>query len=144
LKNTVHQTRLCTIFELLLCIGLLLFFQQPLAAEESPPLSVTEQYDILKGEWQRTDGNYSLKLSNIQKDGQVQAEYFNPKPIHIGEAAVSTQKELIRLFLKFQDQNYEGSTYTLYYYAEKDALAGFYYQAVLNRTYEVVFLRKEN
>ncbi|MEA2115982.1 MAG: hypothetical protein U9P36_11465 [Thermodesulfobacteriota bacterium] len=94
------------------------------------------------GEWQRTDGNYSLKLSNIQKDGQVQAEYFNPEPIHINRAAVSTQEGLLRLDITFQGSNYEGSKYKLYYYAEKDALAGFSYQAVLNRTYKVIFLRK--
>jgi hypothetical protein len=38
------------------------------------------------------------------------------------------------------DQGYPGSTYTLYYYAEKDALAGFYYQAHLKQTFEVVFM----
>jgi hypothetical protein len=37
---------------------------------------------------------------------------------------------------------YPGSTYELYYYAEKDALAGFYYQAAMRQIFEVVFFRK--
>jgi hypothetical protein len=53
-------------------------------------------------------------------------------------------KGLIKLFIKLQDKGYQGSTYTLYYYAEKDALAGFYYQANMDQTFEVVFLRKKN
>jgi len=52
------------------------------------------------------------------------------------------QNSLLKLFIKFQDKDYEGSTYTLYYIAEKDALMGYYYQAFMDRTYEVVFLRK--
>ena len=37
---------------------------------------------------------------------------------------------------------YEGSSYRLYYFAKKDALLGYYYQAPMDKTYEVVFLRK--
>jgi hypothetical protein len=39
-------------------------------------------------------------------------------------------------------QNYEKDT--KYYYAGKDALAGFHYQAAIEKTFEVVFLRKSN
>jgi hypothetical protein len=41
-----------------------------------------------------------------------------------------------------QDKGYTGSTYTLYYYAEKDALAGFYYQAAMDQTFKVAVFRK--
>ncbi len=99
---------------------------------------------VLKGEWLRTDGNYRIRVNTIGEDNKVSVEYFNPKSIHIAEAAVSTQKGLLKLDIKFQDTGYEGSTYKLYYYAEKDALAGFYYQAVLDRTYKVIFFRKNN
>ncbi|MBT3312224.1 MAG: hypothetical protein HN737_05750 [Desulfobacterales bacterium] len=98
--------------------------------------------NIIAGEWQRTDGNYLIKVSDVQADGQARVQYFNPRPIHVAEAAISTQKGLIKLFVRFQDKGYEGSTYDLYYYAEKDALVGFYHQAVMDRTYEVFFLRK--
>ncbi|MBW2215963.1 MAG: hypothetical protein JRF34_02050 [Deltaproteobacteria bacterium] len=98
---------------------------------------------VLVGSWQRTDGSYSIRVSDIKTDGQVKAEYFNPKPIHVAEATVSTQKDLMKLFIRFQDKGYEGSAYTLYYYAEKDALLGFYYQAAMDKTFEVIFLRKK-
>jgi hypothetical protein len=101
-----------------------------------------DQFNIIAGEWQRTDGNYLIKVSDVKADGQATVGYFNPHSIHVAKAALSTQKDLIKLFIKFQDKGYEGSTYTLYYYAQKDSLLGFYYQAGTDKTYEVVFSRK--
>ena len=100
-------------------------------------------FGIIAGEWQRTDGGYLIKVDNIKPDGRAKVEYFNPRPIHVEQAAMSREKGLIKLFIKFQDKGYEGSTYTLFYYAEKDAMAGFYYQAAMDRTYEVIFMRKD-
>jgi len=115
----------------------------PSAYAEKDITSVLKpDYGIISGEWQRTDGSYLIKADNVQPDGRVTVEYFNPRPIHVAEAAISRQKGLIKLFIKFQDKGYEGSTYTLYYYAGKDALAGFYYQAAMDRTYQVIFMRK--
>ena len=133
-----------TSYFLLLFIILFLFFLQQVHAEEKPSQAVKVDYDIIVGEWQRTDGGYLIKISDVQADGQVKMKYFNPRPIHVAHAAVSIQKELIKLFVQFQDKDYEGSTYTLFYYAEKDALVGFYYQAAMDRTFEVIFLRKRN
>ena len=99
-------------------------------------------FELLIGEWVRTDGGYIIRLKEIKPDGSPDISYFNPKEINIAEAQVSEWKGMKKLFLKLQDQGYPGSTYTLYYYAEKDALAGFYYQANLKQTFEVVFLRK--
>jgi len=112
------------------------------SADETPTRSAKNNYRIIVGDWQRTDGNYRIKVSDVLADGQTTAAYFNPKPIHIEMASTSTQNSLLKLFIKFQDKDYEGSTYTLYYIAEKDALMGYYYQAFMDRTYEVVFLRK--
>ena len=95
------------------------------------------------GEWSRTDGGYVLHVRSIRPDGSVDAGYFNPKEINIAEANVSEWKGMGKLFIKLQDEGYPGSTYTLYYYPEKDALAGFYYQAAMNQTFEVVFIRKK-
>lgn len=94
------------------------------------------------GEWVRPDGGYTLKVEKINPDGTVSAGYFNPSKVHISEGNVSEWKGLIKLFIKLQDKGYPGSTYTLYYYAEKDALAGFYYQAEMQKTFEVVFIKK--
>ena len=114
----------------------------PIHADEKVVSTAEFAYDVIAGEWQRTDGDYLIKLSNIQADGQATVEYFNPRPIHIAQSTISIQQKLIQLFVRFQDKGYEGSTYTLFYYAEKDALVGFYYQAVIDKTYEVIFSRK--
>ena len=111
---------------------------------ESTEHASRTDYTIIGGEWLRTDGNYIIRARDTHDDGQVTVEYFNPNPIHVAHAKISTQQGLIKLFIKFQDKGYEGSTYTLYYYAEKDALVGFYHQAVMERTFEVIFLRKNS
>jgi hypothetical protein len=100
-------------------------------------------YNSLVGEWARPDGGYIIRIQGIKPDGSIDVGYFNPKEINIAEANVSRWKGLNKLFIKLQDEGYPGSTYTLYYYADKDALAGFYYQAAVKETYEVVFIRKE-
>ena len=107
-------------------------------AAEKPDLN------IILGKWVRPDGGYVIDIRNIIFDGSVDAAYFNPNEINVAEANVSTWKGLVKLFIKLQDEGYPGSTYTLYYYEDKDALAGFYYQAVLDQTFEVVFLRKKD
>jgi hypothetical protein len=101
-------------------------------------------FQVFMGDWVRPDGDYTIRVSNIYSDGRVDAGYFNPRPIHVAEASVSVQKGLLKLFIKLQDKGYPGSTYTLYYYAEKDALAGFYYQAAMQQTFEVMFFRKSS
>jgi hypothetical protein len=114
------------------------------------PLQVTgtesakqADFSALVGEWVRLDGGYVIQVHEIKTDGSVNVGYFNPKEINISEAKVSKWKGLNKLFIKLQDEGYPGSIYTLYYYAEKDALAGFYYQASMQQTFEVVFTRKK-
>lgn len=131
--------RIIIFLSLVLCISLGSFRLS--SANEVNPSAAKIDFGIIAGEWLRTDGAYTIKVSEVQIDGQATVEYFNPRPIHVASASISTPKELTRLFIKLQDKGYEGSTYTLFYYAEKDALAGFYYQAVTDRTYKVVFLR---
>ncbi len=131
---------------MLLLFASVFFLNVPFSAAadaSTPPLSRLD-YSVIDGEWQRTDGSYLLRISDVQTEGLATVEYFNPSPIHVAHTTLSTQKELIKLFVKFQDKGYEGSTYTLYYYAEKDSLVGFYYQAAMDRTFEVIFIRKGN
>lgn len=42
--------------------------------------------------------------------------------------------------VELRDTGYPGSTYTLLYDPDKDALLGLYYQAVQRRNFEVVFV----
>jgi len=97
---------------------------------------------VIIGEWIRPDGGYVVHVRDVKSDGSVDVGYFNPNEINVSESRVSLWKGLVKLFIKLQDKGYPGSTYTLYYYAEKDVLAGFYYQAAIGQTYEVVFIRK--
>ncbi len=102
----------------------------------------TVNYNTIAGEWQRIDGNYVLKIGDVLPEGAAIVEYYNPRPINVAKAAVSTENGFIKLFIKFQDKSYEGSTYTLVYNAKKDVLMGYYYQAPMDKTYEVMFARK--
>lgn len=129
-------------FFLLFFVNFFLFIPGPVCADEVEPSIAKTDYSILAGKWQRTDGNYLIKVSDVQVEEQAIVTYFNPRSIHVATATISTEKELIKLFIKFQDKGYEGSTYRLYYFAKKDALLGFYYQAPMDKTFEVIFLRK--
>ena len=120
---------------ILICV-ICLPISGPAVSMENP------DFKVIVGEWVRPDGGYVVRVLNVLPDGTVDVGYFNPGPINVSEARVSLWKGLVKLVIKLQDQGYPGSTYTLYYYTEKDALAGFYYQAAVGQTYEVVFIRK--
>jgi hypothetical protein len=113
------------------------------SAAETAVSAEQPDFNVIIGEWVRPDGGYIIRVREINLDGSVDAGYYNPGEINIAEANVSMWKGLVKLFIKLQDKGYPGSTYTLYYYAEKDALAGFYHQAAIEQTFKVVFLRKK-
>ena len=125
-----------------LFIALILLCTFPLQAAGNESVKQAD-FSALVGEWIRLDGGYVIQVREVKTDGSVDVGYFNPKEINIAEAKVSEWKGLNKLLIKLQDEGYPGSTYTLYYYAEKDALAGFYYQAAMKQTFEVVFTRKK-
>jgi hypothetical protein len=102
-----------------------------------------QDFNVLNGDWVRSDGGYSIQVRNVNQDGSVAVAYFNPNRIHVSESSVSLWKGMVKLFVKLQDKGYPGSTYTLYYFEAKDALAGFYHQAEMGQTFEVVFNRKK-
>jgi hypothetical protein len=112
-----------------------------LMAAATSVLADGHDFDILAGEWIRSDGDYKLHIQDVKSDGSVVVGYFNPGRINVSEASVSLWKGLVKLFVKLQDKGYPGSTYTVYYYTEKDALAGFYYQAEMKQTFKVIFFR---
>jgi hypothetical protein len=141
LQNThLKSFRLFAVSLIVILAGLNLFGMDSSHAGDSPS-NKNPDFEVLAGSWTRTDGGYVIEVESIKEDGQVVAKYLNPSPIHVAEANASVEKQLVKLFIKLQDTGYPGSTYTLYYYAEKDALVGFYYQAVSAQTFEVIFLR---
>jgi len=124
---------------------------QTTAIDTTSELSGTVQPDIiadneliqtmLKGKWQRSDGNYYLEILSVMSDSTLNAGYFNPNTINVekGEWTIRGGRLYLRVILR--DLNYPGSTYSLGYDPDNDLLAGKYYQAVEGVYYDVVFSR---
>jgi len=121
---------------MILCLGLM---QMAAGVAAARPLN----FKVIAGQWARIDGSYTLHVEDVTSEGAVNVRYFNPGEIHVAQSQVGAQEGRIKLFVKLQDKGYPGSTYTLYYYAEKDVLAGIYYQAVTGNNYDVIFVRKK-
>ena len=100
-------------------------------------------YRPLVGRWQRIDGSYVIEIRRVAADGQLEASYFNPRPIHVSRAAASVFKEHLKVEVELRDTGYPGSTYTLLYDPKRDLLLGYYYQAVQQQNFDVVFVRQE-
>ena len=109
-------------------------------AEQAKYVSDTQLTAAL-GKWQRSDSPYVLVLSNIKTDSTLVAKYLNPKSINISETHWKTSDGYFYFYIKFDDEGYPGSYYSLGYYPEEDRLFGFYYQAMQKQKYDVVFER---
>jgi hypothetical protein len=98
-------------------------------------------YEILKGKWERPDGGYVIAITNVTDTGALAVGYFNPKPIHVGQAHAVREAGQLQVVIELQDVNYPGSTYKLTLDPATDQLKGAYYQAVAKETYPVYFVR---
>jgi len=121
----------------LIGMGLLSLFLAALPAMVFP----ADDFQPLIGRWQRTDGGYIIDIRSIDTDNKIKAQYFNPSPIHVSRAEASKDKEHIKVEVELRDVGYPGSTYTLVYVSEKDALLGYYYHAVSRQYFDVLFVR---
>jgi hypothetical protein len=110
---------------------------EPVTIKQSKP---TEK-NLLVGNWERTDAPYQIKILAVQDNGSLKAGYFNPQSINVGQAIWNNTGGILKVYVELRDENYPGSNYKLNYYAEKDALAGEYFQAVEGTTYNVAFKR---
>lgn len=99
------------------------------------------QFQILKGQWLRPDGGYIIDISKIESGGKMQAGYYNPRPIRIAKAQAGQEGATATVFIELDDVGYPGSTYTLRHDPASDQLQGVYYQAALQQSFEVVFVR---
>lgn len=97
----------------------------------------------IAGKWLRPDGGYILELRGVNQEGSLTAAYFNPRPINVARASWKKEMGKIVVFVELRDLNYPGSNYTLVHFPDKDLLSGYYYQAALRQTFEVVFVRKQ-
>lgn len=97
----------------------------------------------LEGSWLRSDGPYTIKISDVDDDGKMTAEYFNPGPINVGESNWEMKGKKLQIFVKLKDENYPGSYYRLGYIEKSKSLVGTYYQAVQQQSFDVSFTKQE-
>jgi len=120
---------------------------EPAGAAETnvPPTAAAAQvspdFQKLRGRWLRPDGGYIIEIRGVDADGQLDATYSNPRPIHVAKAQAIRDGDQTKVFIELRDVNYPGSTYTLTYLPENDQLYGIYYQALQGQRFEVVFVR---
>ena len=98
--------------------------------------------DVLKGNWVRPDGGYTIAIKGIGPDGQLEAMYFNPNPLPFSRAQAAQEGAVLRVSLELRAGGYGGSTYELTYDPAGDRLKGIYYQAVAKQAYDIYFVRK--
>jgi hypothetical protein len=155
-KNSTPSLRSARTVTLGLVVGVLavvaigfLLLSRPANAPEgqnqtAPEPKTTEPvslYGALLGRWLRTDGDYLLDIRAIDGTGKAQVDYFNPRPIHVARAEASREGESLKLVVVLEDVGYPGSYYTLTWSQSERRLAGEYYQAALQETFEVIFTR---
>ena len=111
----------------------------PPAAGQAGPVLV--EFDALKGKWVRPDGGYVLEIRKLLPGNALEVAYFNPNPIHVGQAKLFKERGFTKVFVELQDVNYPGSTYNLIYNKENNLLRGVYYQATQQEEYQIYFER---
>jgi hypothetical protein len=124
-------------------IILLLFFSFTFI-NSSQSQSVETGYEKLIGNWVRPDGGYVLVIKNVRFDGSIEADYLNPNPINVSKAHVSNESGKINVFVELRDAGYPGSYYTLTYNKDTDRLVGVYHHMVLNKKFDIYFLRQKS
>jgi hypothetical protein len=122
---------------LLLAIGLACgLLLSPLALAQAQP-----DLMALRGRWVRTDGGYVIEIKSVEPGGRMQAAYYNPNPINVSRAQAARSGAAVTVFIELRGPGYPGSTYTLIHDPQSDELKGIYHHAVLQKNFEVVFIR---
>ncbi len=109
--------------------------------ETSEAAQLVVEFESLKGRWLRPDGGYVIEIKELLENNKLNVAYFNPNPINVGEAKIYKENGFTKVFVKLQDQNYPGSTYTLIYDKDNDLLRGIYFQATYGQQYQIEFTR---
>lgn len=130
--------------------------EQPESSAKSAPAAKTtapaaaksaaapaDSFEKIRGRWLRPDGGYVLAIGAIDPEGRAEARYFNPSPINVAWARVRTDAGVMKLDVELRDTNYPGCLYKLSYLPETDRMVGTYFQAQMQETHEVAFIRDE-
>lgn len=112
---------------------------QPGASRATTPVAL----ESLRGRWIRPDGGYGLVIRQVGADGQLEAMYFNPRPVPFAKAQASRDGQTLRVYLELQAGGYSGSTYELSYDPASDRLKGVFFQAVAKQRYDIYFERQK-
>ena len=115
---------------------------KPAPGDSSAASTANVGLNVLKGNWVRPDGGYTIAIKSIGSDGQLEAMYFNPNPLPFSRAQAVQEGTALRVALELRAGGYGGSTYELTYDPASDRLKGSYYQAVAKQRYEIYFVRK--
>lgn len=120
------------LFVLLLGIGLAV-------AQDAEEL--IEDRLAIQGAWVRVDAPYILEFG-YGEDGLLQSVYFNRRFINVARTETAVVDSLFYVQVELKDRDYDGSTYTLVYERNEDALYGTYLHGGTGNLYEVQFIRK--
>jgi hypothetical protein len=115
---------------------------EPANATPALPTPAGTGFERLRGRWLRPDGGYVLEIRAVSPEGTVDASYLNPRPIRVARADAGREGDALTFFVELRDVNYPGSTYRLVYDSGLDVLAGTYFQAAQQQTYDVSFVRR--
>lgn len=129
------------VFSFLLIIGFIGCKETETVKKENDKPTVKIDKQLLKGNWVRTDAEYQIKLSYVQDNGIIKAQYFNPRPINVSKSEWKNAEGFLKIYVELRDENYPGSNYNLTYLPERDMLVGDYFQAVEGVTFYVEFVR---
>jgi len=111
-------------------------------AQAAPITPAADQdFRALNGRWLRPDGGYILEIRDVDASGKMDAAYLNPRPIHVARAEATRDGSALKVFVELRAPGYPGSTYTLTYDPKRDQLEGVYFQAALQQSFDVVFIR---
>lgn len=106
------------------------------------PAEPAAAFEKIRGRWLRPDGGYVLAIESIDADGRAEAHYFNPRPIRVAWARAHDRAGKVGIEVELRDVNYPGCLYKLEYVPGNDRLVGTYFQAQMQETHEVFFLRQ--
>ncbi len=112
------------------------------AVPSASPAPAVAGFDRLQGRWLRPDGGYILEIRSVSPEGTVDAAYLNPRPIRVARAEARREGGVLTLFVELRDVNNPGSTYKRIFDPARDVLAGLYFQALQQQTFDVEFVRR--